>query len=173
MQDLISPEARASGTLSFPEKLVDPAWATPGDFPQENPFQEVCPEHLLHAMRVTDLSVAAQLCTSTKVNVRSTLANRASHHAVSLLRHNALRDNLPIDDGGWALLYHVARRVGVAPGTLIMIAAADDKGRFQLAHYAPGGVPSSTVLIRAKQGHSIASLRDDRLYVSPSVPKMH
>ncbi|MCP4244453.1 MAG: RNA 2'-phosphotransferase, partial [bacterium] len=173
MQDLISDEARACGVLSFPEKLVDPAWAAPRDFPQDGPFQEVCPEHLRHAMRITDLSVAAQLCTSTKVNVHSTLANRASHHAVSLLRHNALRDKLAIDDGGWALLYNVASRVHVTPGTLIMIAAADDKGRFQLAHYAPDGVPSSTVLIRAKQGHSIASLRDDRLYVSPTVPMMH
>ncbi|MCP4241347.1 MAG: RNA 2'-phosphotransferase, partial [bacterium] len=156
VQDLISPEARSVGVLSFPEKLVDPAWAAPGDFPQESPFQEVCPGHLRHAMRVTDLSVPAQLCTSTKVNVHSTLANRASHHAVSLLRHNAHRDGLPIDDGGWALLFHVASRVRVAPGTLIMIAAADDKARFQFAHYAPNGVPSSPVLIRAQQGHPIA-----------------
>ncbi|MCP4239417.1 MAG: RNA 2'-phosphotransferase, partial [bacterium] len=119
------------------------------------------------------LSVPAQLCTSTKVNVHRALANRAGHPAVSLLRHHALRDGLPLDDGGWALVFHVASRARVPPGTLIMLAAADDKGRFQLAHYAPNGVPSTTVLIRAKQGHSIANLRDDRLYVSPSVPMMH
>ncbi|MCP4242108.1 MAG: hypothetical protein GY772_16245, partial [bacterium] len=98
--DIISAESRACGALlSFPEKLIDPAWAAPEDFLQEPPFVEVCQRRLLHAMRVTDLSVAAELCTKTKVNVSGPWANRASHRAVGLLRHNALRDNLPIDDG--------------------------------------------------------------------------
>ncbi|MCP4242144.1 MAG: RNA 2'-phosphotransferase, partial [bacterium] len=145
--DIISAESRACGALlSFPEKLVDPAWSAPESFVQEPPFVEVCQRRLLHAMRVTDLTVPAELCTKTRVDVSGPWANRASHRAVALLRHNALNANLPIDDGGWALLYNVARRVGVEPGVLIMIAAADDKGRFQLAHYAPNGVPSSTVL---------------------------
>ncbi|MCP4242951.1 MAG: RNA 2'-phosphotransferase, partial [bacterium] len=172
--DLVSAEALAYGDrLVFPEKLVDPAWSDPERFDQDLPFVEVCPRRLLHALRVTDLTVPAELCTRTRVDVSGPWANRASHRAVALLRHNAHKANLPIDDGGWALLRNVAHRVDVEPGVLIMIAATDDKGRFQLAHYAPDGVPSSTVLIRAKQGHSIEGLRDDRLYVSPSIPMMH
>ncbi|MCP4242111.1 MAG: RNA 2'-phosphotransferase, partial [bacterium] len=124
-------------------------------------------------MRVTDLGVPAELCTASRVDVSGQWALQVSHRAVWLLRHGALERNLPMDDGGWVLLRHLATRVQVEPGVLIMIAATDDKGRFPLAHYAPGGRPASTVLIRAKQGHSIAGLRDERLYVSPSVPKMH
>ncbi len=91
----------------------------------------------------------------------------AGRRAIYLLRHSGIREGFPMDDGGWAMLRHVASRVHVQPGALVMIAALDDKGRFQLAHYALGGRPSSTVLIRAKQGHSIEGLREERLYVSP------
>ncbi|MCP4242709.1 MAG: hypothetical protein GY772_19305, partial [bacterium] len=98
--DIISAEALAHGDrLVFREKLVDPAWSDPDRFEQDLPFVEVCPRRLLHALRVTDLTVAAELCTRTKVDVSGPWANRASHRAVALLRHNAHKANLPIDDG--------------------------------------------------------------------------
>ncbi len=170
--DLISAESRAAGrNLVFPEKIIDPAWLEPERFEQDPPFQEVCPRRLLHAMRVTDLDVPAELCTDSRIDVSGQWTLRISHRAVFLLRRSAIQSGLAMDDGGWVLLRHLANRLHVQPGVLIMIAAGDDKGRFQLAHYAPAGRPSSTVLIRAKQGHSIEGLRDERLYVSPLSPQ--
>ncbi|MCP4241932.1 MAG: RNA 2'-phosphotransferase [bacterium] len=115
--------------MYFPEKTVDPAWMNPDGYPQQDPFREVCPRHLLRALRVTDLDSRDELCTNTRIEAHHRWVINASRRAVRLLRHSGIDEGLPMDDGGWALLRHVASRVGVHPGVLIMIAATDDKGR--------------------------------------------
>ncbi|MCP4243621.1 MAG: RNA 2'-phosphotransferase, partial [bacterium] len=108
-----------------------------------------------------------ELCTSAEIDLHNPDVIASSRKATALLRHNALTQRLMMDDGGWVPIGLLAKRAHRSVGAMIVIAAADPKGRFQLAHHRVNDEPRTAMLIRATQGHSISSILDGRLFVRP------
>ncbi|MCP4243654.1 MAG: RNA 2'-phosphotransferase, partial [bacterium] len=157
------------GDFRFPVLHQDPAWVRPEVYPQTLPHQVVVPPEVARNLYISSMSNIEELCTSAEVDLHNPDVIASSRKATALLRHNALTQRLMMDDGGWVPIGLLAKRVHRSVGALIVIAAADPKGRFQLAHHRVNDEPRTAMLIRATQGHSISSILDCRLYVRPTV----
>ncbi|MCP4242979.1 MAG: RNA 2'-phosphotransferase, partial [bacterium] len=151
------------GDFRFPVLRQDPAWVRPEVYVQSPPHQVVIQTEVARNLYISSMSNIEELCTSAEVDLNNPDVIASSRKATALLRHNALFQRLMMDDGGWVPIGLLARRVRRSVGALVVIAAADPKGRFQLAHHRVGGEPRSALLIRATQGHSISSILDGRL----------
>ncbi|MCP4240934.1 MAG: RNA 2'-phosphotransferase, partial [bacterium] len=160
------------GDLQFPVLLQDPAWTEPENYVQHHPHKVVVSPAVAPNLYISDLSLVSELCATAEVDLSSPDVIASSRKATALLRHGAIRDGLIMDDGGWVPISVLARRVRRSQGALVMIAAADSKGRFQLAHHRVGEQPRTVMLIRATQGHSIKSILDCRLFVRPVIEEV-
>ncbi|MCP4245302.1 MAG: hypothetical protein GY772_32600, partial [bacterium] len=155
------------GDFRFPVLRQDPAWVRPEAYAQSPPHQVVIQTEVARNLYISSMSNIEELSTSAEVDLNNPEVIASSRKATALLRHNALFQRLLMDDGGWVPIGALARRVRRTVGAMIVIAAADQKGRFQLAHHRVAGEPRSALLIRAPKGHSISSLLDARRFVSP------